>query len=688
MNRKSVSKFLLSLLLSISTISSFTSLPTQAVEASSFFKDGSSHPLDFLTKEELASSVEIMKTAGKFSKNDSLVFLGNIEPDKNSVLAWKAGDKYQRIARAIVYNLVTNQTREFDIDLNEKKIILDKLREGVQPMQLEEDTPVGIDILMATPEWRKGLERRGIKDMTNVHMEMFVVGNPVNVDNPKKDRLIRAYPYYRVRGNNSFGEPIEGLSALVNLTTKKAVVRDAKDIVPLAGITSNYFDPAQVGKLREPCKPLVTTMPEGPSFDINGNQVSWQKWKFRYELDAREGLVLHTISYDDDGKQRSIMHRAGVSEVSVPYGAPGPDWVWRSPIDEGEYGLGRLTTTLRPGHEVPRHATCLDIPYANSVGDIKLKPGAISIWEQDGGILWEHEDDDAQRTCTRRGRQLVIAHMFTLGNYDYFTQWLFNQDGSIDVKVTLNGDVLTQGVAQDSCQSCDQDPNEEGVIIPKGIERYGTLMAPHVVGINHQHFFCFRLDFDIDGQKNSLYELNVRPLGEGRGHLEQNTFVMEKTLLRREQEARRDLNEYTRRCWKIVNPNVSRYLGHLPGYVVEPGANAYPYSHPESYNRKRAAFLDHHFWATKYDQNEIWASGDYPASNHGGQGLPTWSDHTPIENEDLVLWYSVGITHTPRVEDWPVMPAATMGFKIAPEAFFKRNPSLDIPEAVTEEAKK
>jgi primary-amine oxidase len=51
-------------------------------------------------------------------------------------------------------------------------------------------------------------------------------------------------------------------------------------------------------------------------------------------------------------------------------------------------------------------------------------------------------------------------------------------------------------------------------------------------------------------------------------------------------------------------------------------------------------------------------------------------------NEDLVLWYTVGITHAPRVEDWPVMPAATMGFTIKPEAFFKRNPALDVPEAV------
>jgi len=118
---------------------------------------------------------------------------------------------------------------------------------------------------------------------------------------------------------------------------------------------------------------------------------------------------------------RPILYRASVGEVAVPYGAPGPNWVWRAPIDEGEYGRGRLTTSLRPGQEVPEYATTLDVPYVNSVGVLDIKHDAVAIWEQDGGILWDHEDDDANRTVTRRARQLVIGHLFTLGNYDYFT---------------------------------------------------------------------------------------------------------------------------------------------------------------------------------------------------------------------------------------------------------------------------
>jgi primary-amine oxidase len=639
------------------------------------------HPLDPLSEAELAASVKVLKEGGKLGKNVSLVYLGLKEPDKQTVANFKPGDSIRRQAFAVVYEIDSNKTYEAVVDLQTNTIASWKLCAGVQPMQLEEDTPLGTELLNADPQWRRGLERRGIKDPDQVHIEMFVVGNPIAINNPGGERLIRANPYRRIKGGNSFAEPIEGLSALINLTTRKVVVRDSKILIPLAGVEGNYFDDNGIGPLRKSSHPLITTQPQGPSFIIRGHEVIWQNWRFRFAMDPREGLVLYTIGYEDAAKLRSILHRASVAEVSVPYGAPGEDWMWRSPIDEGEYGLGRLATSLRPGHEVPEQATLLDVPYVDSLGTVKEKQAGLAIWEQDGGVLWAHHDDDADRTITRRSRQLVVAQMFTLGNYDYLTEWIFNQDASIDVKVILNGDVLARGVESKTCLVCDQKPDAEGKIIPSGDERYGTLLAPHIIGINHQHFFCFRLDFDIDGLNNSLYEMNVRPSSEGRSLREQNTFTVERSLLQREENARRDLNPETNRCWKVVNQNGPRYLGHLSGYVLEPGASTIPYCHPESYNRLRTAFMNHALWATCYSQSEMHPAGEYPASSAGGLGLPTWSGDSSIENEDLVLWYTVGLTHIPRVEDWPIMPSAQMGFRLSPDAFFKRNPALDVPGA-------
>ena len=51
----------------------------------------------------------------------------------------------------------------------------------------------------------------------------------------------------------------------------------------------------------------------------------------------------------------------------------------------------------------------------------------------------------------------------------------------------------------------------------------------------------------------------------------------------------------------------------------------------------------------------------------------------PIVDTDVVLWYTFGVTHVPRPEDWPVMPVEYAGFTLAALGFFDRNPALDVP---------
>jgi primary-amine oxidase len=72
--------------------------------------------------------------------------------------------------------------------------------------------------------------------------------------------------------------------------------------------------------------------------------------------------------------------------------------------------------------------------------------------------------------------------------------------------------------------------------------------------------------------------------------------------------------------------------------------------------------------------------GDYPNQNRDVIGLPAYvAQDRPIEDEDIVLWYTFGLHHLPRPEDWPVMPAAYIGFALKPFGFFDRNPALDLP---------
>ena len=95
--------------------------------------------------------------------------------------------------------------------------------------------------------------------------------------------------------------------------------------------------------------------------------------------------------------------------------------------------------------------------------------------------------------------------------------------------------------------------------------------------------------------------------------------------------------------------------------------------------KPRAGFIDHHFWVTRYKADELNAAGYYPNQSRGGDGLPRWiSDNEGVENEDDVVWYTTGVTHIPRPEDWPVMPVVHVGFRLLPVGFFTRNPAMDL----------
>jgi primary-amine oxidase len=274
---------------------------------------------------------------------------------------------------------------------------------------------------------------------------------------------------------------------------------------------------------------------------------------------------------------------------------------------------------------------------------------------------------------------LVIGFIATVGNYDYCYHWIFRQDASIEFVAELTGILLTKGVNATQCQVCKDHRGEAGVVEPAGDERYGTLVAPNILGVNHQHFMNIRLDFDIDGVENSVKEINVQAAPVNETNPFGNAFTASQTVFSRERAAMRDVNLASHRCWAVFNPNVTTALGHNPAYVLEPGANTWPYLPGDGVVRRFTGFADHHFFATHFHPEELNAAGPYPAHVEKPDSVATWSDDDEsILNQDVVAWYTFGLTHVPRPEDFPVMPTVRAGFKLVPKGFFNRNPALDV----------
>jgi primary-amine oxidase len=199
--------------------------------------------------------------------------------------------------------------------------------------------------------------------------------------------------------------------------------------------------------------------------------------------------------------------------------------------------------------------------------------------------------------------------------------------------------------------------------------------------VHHQHFFNFRLDMDVDGTRNSVAEMNTEAEGPNPGNPYKNALVMKETALHSELEARRSVNLASSRKWEVVNPSAKNRVGASTGYILVPEENSVPYTAPDSWLRKRAGFINAHFWATAYDPTQLYAAGFYANQSRGDDGLPVWTRaNRSLQDSDVVIWYTLGVTHIPRPEEWPIMSVHSAGFKLVPDGFFDQNPAVDVPK--------
>jgi len=156
---------------------------------------------------------------------------------------------------------------------------------------------------------------------------------------------------------------------------------------------------------------------------------------------------------------------------------------------------------------------------------------------------------------------------------------------------------------------------------------------------------------DVDGPvKNQIVECNVQSVAAEANALK-NGIQMTETPLRTELSAQRDVNTLSHRCWKIVNAGVRNKLNQPSAYMLVPGETATPYSLQDSFLRKISGFTEHQFWATPYDPTQMHAAGEYVFDGAPDDGLKHWTlANRQIEYEDVVIYYTVGVTHIPRVE--------------------------------------
>ena len=287
------------------------------------------------------------------------------------------------------------------------------VRDVRPPLQMEESIMV-LAALHEHPEWNAALDRRGIVDKSLVQIDPWPAGT-FGLRHEEGRRITRCLAYLREsKEDNGYARPLEGLLAFVDMGRGEVLEVLDLGVVPFPPERGSYY-PEHNGPLRTDLKPLEIVQPEGPSFEVDGNLVRWQKWSFRFGMDPLEGLVLWTVGYEDGGRVRPIVYRASVSEMVVPYGHPGPMHAWKSAFDAGEWGLGRMANSLTLGCDCLGEIRYFDDVFADERGKPHTRRNAICMHEEDYGILWKHVDMVSGRTEVRRSRRLVVSSIATVG---------------------------------------------------------------------------------------------------------------------------------------------------------------------------------------------------------------------------------------------------------------------------------
>ncbi len=567
------------------------------------------------------------------------------------------GKKIARRAFVVIFKRSIDRTFEAMVDLDSRSLVSWREIVDVQPPLMTEDATLADRVVRGDERWQAAVRARSSNDLGQVVNTIMPSGNIESVSVHPRSALVVSYE--KSSNPNGFASPIEGLAALVDLTNLK-VIRLIED-EPVRLSPSNPIDPASESVV------LLSSPPShgNPAIERRGHEVQWRNWSFRHSFNAREGLVLHDIRFRDDAHDRSVIARASLSEMVVPYGGAVPTWRPRGPFDVGEFNLGLGAVRLKAGTDCPHESTMLDVVLYDEFGRPKPRSGVVAVYERDGGVLWRHQDILSGRNAAHWAKELVVTWTTIAGNYDYTFEWTFKEDGTIASDVILNGvvSVMKRDRLAMGDNPADQDQEHH--------------VTDDLLAVHHQHFFCYRIDFDVDGAAhNQVMEVDAAPIASADGERHSTAFGSSPRVLRRESTAMGRVDPSKARTWKVVNAGRENPLGQPPGYSLIPGENSLSLSGPDSVVRKRAGFVDAHVWVTPYDPGQMFAAGPYPNQGAADTGLMSWCRaDRPIDDADVVVWYTMGVTHLPRPEDWPIMSGHRAGFQIKPNGFFVKNPA-------------
>ncbi|KAK9452253.1 copper amine oxidase [Limtongia smithiae] len=637
------------------------------------------HPLDPLSASEIAAASTIVKATYP-DKVLAFNVISLADPRKAEFLAWEAAPattpKPAREVDIVALEAGVSGVWEGIVNLTTGTVASWKKVDGVQPILTVDDLIKVEKAIRTDPKVIEQCVISGIPadEMDKVYCDPWTIGYDERFGTER--RLQQAIMFYRADIDDSqYSHPLD-FCPIFDTETAEIIAIDIPDVRrPLSKAPHSNFHGKAVeamGGYRDNVKPIFVEQPEGVSFKITGREIEWQNFKFHVGFNYREGIVLNNISYTDKGVVRPLFYRMSLAEMVVPYGNPDHPHQRKHAFDLGEYGGGYMTNSLALGCDCKGVIHYMDAAFPDRSGEGIVLKNAICIHEEDDGILFKHSDfrDNYATSVLARGVKLIVSQIFTAANYEYMIYWTFHMDGTIQLEIKLTG-ILNTYILADG----------------EDTRGFGTRVYPGVNAHNHQHLFCLRVHPMLDGEGNSVQMVDAMrseaPVGS-KENFYGNAFYPKATVFKTVGESITDYNGATSRTWDIINPNKKHpYSGKPVSYKLVSRETPQLLPKEGSLVWKRAGFARHTMHVTPYVDRQFYPAGMYVPQTSGepSRGLPEWigDGSGAIENTDVVMWHTFGITHFPAPEDFPIMPAEPMSLLLRPRNFFQQNPALDVP---------
>ena len=602
------------------------------------------------------------------------------EPTKAEYQAFRAGKipAPDRRAFAIVIERESQQVSELVVNLKTKKVEIYKHVKDVMPTLTLEDLDIMERVARQDPRVARACEEIGITDMSKVYFDAWAIG--IDERWGFERRLQQGLAYYRASEfDNQYAHPLD-FNVIVDTETEEVLSVDVRLVngerTPIPLQEHNYL-PEFIGDgyIHDRLKPIDIIQPQGVSFKVRGNELTWANYKMHIGFNYREGIVISDVRTHDmyENRERTLFNRISVVEMVVPYGCPEGPHHKKHAFDVGEYGTGLMTNSLKLGCDCKGVIHYMDGVVSTAKGEAAVIKNAICIHEEDNGLLYKHTDYRDGTVISARDRKLIISQIITAANYEYGFYHIFSLDGTYKLEMKLTGMLNTYSLHS----------SEEAA-------PYGTQVAPQVTAHNHQHIFSLRIDPEIDGPNNTVVQSDAVSADHAVGSPENpygNAFLCKKTPLRTSLEGAADYCYETQRSWDIINPNRINPMAKKPvGYKIINNNCPPLLAKPGSTVYKRAGFARKPLWVTPYKDYELFPAGDYVCQSQGEEGHPhnstivDWAKRNEnIENTDIVCYLQFGLTHFPRTEDFPVMPAEPVSIMLRASNFSVKNPGLWVP---------